>query len=177
MQAVQDSGWQSVLATVVAALIILTVFFFAAFRSIALGSLTIAPTLIAVLWTLGAMALAGLSLNMMTVMIATTTVGMGDLYAIHISYVFYRELRRRETAELAAKAMVREAGVPLLEASVTTALGFLILVLAPVPIVQSYGLIFALSIVFAFLYSILVMPALVLLLARATHKIGSEIPA
>ncbi len=177
MQAVQDSGWQSVLATIVAALLILTVFFFAAFRSMALGSLTIAPTLIAVLWTLGAMALAGLSLNMMTVMIATTTVGMGDLYAIHISYAFYRELRRRETAELAATAMVREAGLPLLEASVTTALGFLILVLAPVPIVQSYGLIFALSIVFAFLYSILVMPALVLLLARATHKIGSEIPA
>lgn len=177
MQAVQDSGWQSVFATVVLALIILTVFFFADFRSLALGPLTIAPTLIAVAWTLGAMALLGLTLNMMTVMIATTTIGMGDLYAIHISHSFYRELRRHKDAGAAAAAMVREAGAPLLEASATTALGFLILVFAPVPVIQSYGLIFAASIVFAFLYSILVMPILVLALARATHKVGIDADA
>ncbi len=175
MQAVQDSGWQSVFATVILALIVLTVFFFAAFRSLALGPLTIAPTLIAVAWTLGAMVLAGLSLNMMTVMIATTTIGMGDLYAIHISHSFYRELRRHKDAGEAAAEMVREAGAPLLEASATTALGFLILIFAPVPVIQSYGLIFAASIVFAFLYSIIVMPILVLLLARATHKVGVEL--
>jgi predicted RND superfamily exporter protein len=174
MQAVQDSGWQSVLATVLVAVIILSVFFFVAFRSIALGPLTIAPTLIAVAWTLGAMVVAGLSLNMMTVMIATTTVGMGDLYAIHISYSFYRELRRHRDPLKAADDMVKEAGAPLLEASATTALGFLILVFAPVPVVQQYGLIFAASIVFAFLYSIVVMPVLVLLYERATHQIGSE---
>ncbi len=174
MKSVQDSGWQSVLATVVSALLILTVFFWAAFRSLTLGALTIAPTLIAVAWTLGAMVLFGMSLNMMTVMIATTTVGMGDLYAIHIAYSLYRELRRRKDPLDAADEMVREAGAPLLEASATTALGFLILVLAPVPVVQSYGLIFALSIVFAFLYSIIVMPVLVVLLARATHKVGVE---
>ncbi|HKZ60210.1 MAG TPA: MMPL family transporter [Candidatus Thermoplasmatota archaeon] len=174
MEAVVESGWQSVLWTLVAALVILTVFFFAAFRSLALGALTIAPTLIAVAWTLGAMVLAGLSLNMMTVMIATTTVGMGDLYAIHISYSFYRELRRHKDPVQAADEMVREAGAPLLEASATTALGFLILVAAPVPVVQSYGLIFAASIVFAFLYSILVMPVLVLLLARATGAVGRD---
>ncbi len=177
MEAVVASGWQSVIATLVVALVILTVFFYAAFRSLALGALTIAPTLIAVAWTLGAMVLAGLSLNMMTVMIATTTVGMGDLYAIHISYSFYRELRRHKDPIQAADEMVREAGAPLLEASATTALGFLILVLAPVPVVQSYGLIFASSIVFAFLYSILVMPVLVLLLARATGAVGRDAAA
>lgn len=177
MEAVVASGWQSVIATLLVALVILTIFFYAAFRSLALGALTIAPTLIAVAWTLGAMVLAGLSLNMMTVMIATTTVGMGDLYAIHISYSFYRELRRHKDPLQAADEMVREAGAPLLEASLTTALGFLILVLAPVPVVQSYGLIFACSIVFAFLYSILVMPALVLLLARWTGVIGRDMAA
>jgi uncharacterized protein len=176
MKSVQDSGWQSVLATVMSALIILTVFFWVAFRSLALGALTIAPTLIAVAWTLGAMVLFGMSLNMMTVMIATTTVGMGDLYAIHIAYSLHRELRLRKDPLDAADEMGREAGAPLLEASATTALGFLILVLAPVPVVQSYGLIFALSIVFAFLYSIIVMPVLVVLHARATHKVGVDVP-
>jgi len=101
---------------------------------------------------------------------------MGDLYAIHIAHSFYRELRRNKDSSAAAAAMVREAGAPLLEASATTALGFLILVFAPVPVIQSYGLIFAASIVFAFLYSIVVMPILVLLLARATHKVGSQLP-
>ena len=177
MQSVQDSGWRSVMITVAVALVVLTVFFFAAFRSVALGPLTIAPTLIAVAWTLGAMVLAGLSLDMMTVMIATTTIGMGDLYAIHISHSFYRELRRNKNPREAAASMVREAGAPLLEASATTALGFLILVFAPVPVIQSYGLIFAVSIVFAFLYSIIVMPVLVLLLARARHKVGVDAAA
>jgi len=51
---------------------------------------------------------------MMTVMIATTTVGMGDLYAIHISYAYARALRRNKDPVAAAAHMIEEAGAPLL---------------------------------------------------------------
>jgi len=107
MQAVQDSGWQSVVATVVLSVLILTIFFFAAFRSSALGALTIAPHADCRRMDARGDGRPRLSLNMMTVMIATTTVGMGDLYAIHISYAYARALRPHKDPVAAAAHMMR----------------------------------------------------------------------
>jgi predicted RND superfamily exporter protein len=170
MESVQSSGWQSLLITLIVAVVLLSVIFSVALGTRALGALTIAPSLIAVAWTLGVMAAAGLSLNMMTVMIATTTVGMGDLYAIHVAHSYYRKRTAGEGPIEAADSMISEAGAPLLEAAATTALGFLVLVASPVPVVQSYGLVFAVAVMLSFAYSVLVMPVLVHLLLQVTGR-------
>jgi predicted RND superfamily exporter protein len=176
MRSVQDSGWQSLVITLVLAAILLTALFWMALGSRALGALTVVPALVAVAWTLGAMAALGLSLNMMTVMIATTTVGMGDLYAIHVAHAFYRHRAAGQGAAEAAHSMVDEAGAPLLEAAATTALGFLVLVASPVPVVQSYGLIFAVAVGFAFAFAALLMPILIQGLLAVRSRALTDLP-
>jgi predicted RND superfamily exporter protein len=169
MAAVQTSGWQSVMLTVALSVVLLAVFFALSFRAPLLGALCVVPSLVAVGWTFGLMALFGLTLNMMTVMIATSTVGIGDLYAIHAAHSHLKGIRAGKGPDAAAMGMATDAAVPLLEAAATTALGFLVLVASPIPAVRAYGAIFAVSIVFAFVFSIVLMPIFVRALARLSR--------
>jgi hypothetical protein len=48
-----------------------------------------------VIWTLGSMYIIGWSLNMMTIMITSLTIGLGITYGIHITHRFLEDLDNR----------------------------------------------------------------------------------
>jgi predicted RND superfamily exporter protein len=58
-----------------------------------LGLITITPVIFCVAWTLGTMYLVNIPLNMMTITIASLTIGLGITYGIHITHRFLEDLK------------------------------------------------------------------------------------
>jgi predicted RND superfamily exporter protein len=130
------------------------------------------PVLFSTIWIVGTMYFIGFKLNIMTIMITSLTIGLGITYAIHAVERF--RLTADSTGDVikAVSETIGHTGGALLIAAVTTILGFGMLVLVPMPIEQQFGLITALTILYAFLTSIFVLPPVLMYwgLWRKKHK-------
>ena len=150
-------------ATFVAAIVVITVLLTVAFRvrhgSWALGPITVAPVVAALAWVVGVMWALSIPYNAETAIITGIAIGIGVDYTIHVTERFLQE-RRHRPVQAALETATVETGGALLASAVTTGLGFAVLVLTAVPSLQRFGLITALFVTFAFLASVLVLPAM-----------------
>jgi len=138
--------------------------------SASLGVVTIVPVAFTLTWVLGTMALLNIPFNIVTGMITGLTIGLGVDYSLHISERFNQELTEAETVAGALHETVTGTGGALLSSAATTASGFAVLLVAILPFLQSFGLITALTIVFAFLASVFVLPSLLVVWARVVKR-------
>ncbi len=108
-----------------------------------------------------------------------TAIGVAD--EIHIFARYVQELRDRPGADhiAAVTATMEEMWIPVVKTSVTTAVGFLSFALSPIGPVRAFGLFTAAGIVFCMLWSLTVIPALLVLIppkwfvARAHRNAGT----
>jgi predicted RND superfamily exporter protein len=112
------------------------------------------------------MALLDIPFNIVTGMITGLTIGLGVDYSLHISERFNQELESTEDLSEALHETVTGTGGALLSSATTTASGFAVLLFAILPFLQSFGLITALTIIYAFLASVFVLPSLLVLWTR-----------
>lgn len=134
--------------------------------SASLGALTLVPVLFGLSWILGVMFVAGIPFSFATALIGSIAIGLGVDYAIHMSERFGHELDRQGDVETALEESVVGTGGALLGSAATTAAGFGVLAFAIVPIMQQFGLLIALTLVAAFVASVLVFPSLLVLWSR-----------
>jgi hydrophobe/amphiphile efflux-3 (HAE3) family protein len=160
---------RSIIITLITSFIVLTIVFFALERSIILGFITMIPVALVILWILGTMLLFGYSLNVMTITIASLTVGMGITYSIHISERFVEDLKNIENVGEACENTLTHTGMALAGAFLTTAGGFGVLYFHKLPPLQQFGVLIALSITYSFLASAYVLPTFLILWAK-WHK-------
>jgi hypothetical protein len=104
--------------------------------------------------------------NVLTGMITSLTVGLGVAYSIHLSERYNQELARTGDVWTAMDRAVTGTGGALLGSAATTVGGFGVLVFAILPPLQQFGLITGLTIVYAFLASVLVLPSLLVVWTR-----------
>jgi hypothetical protein len=95
---------------------------------------------------------------MMTVTVTSITIGIGIDYAIHATQRLRLIADKTGDIEKAVCETVSHTGGALLIAALTTALAFGILMLAPIPPQQRFGLILAMTITYSFLTSVLFLP-------------------
>ncbi len=165
---------QSLLETVIQSLIITLVavfgFLMVVYRitegSATLGAVTLLPVAFSVSWILGTMYLLGMPFNVLTGMITSLTVGLGVAYSIHLSERFNVELDRRDSTWEAMRTATTGTGGALLGSAATTVGGFGVLAFAILPALQQFGVITALTIIYAFLASVLVLPSLLVVWTR-----------
>jgi predicted RND superfamily exporter protein len=165
---------QDLLTTVIQGLIItlVSVFLFMAVayrltgNPASLGVVTLLPVVFSVAWILGSMWLLGISFNTLTGTITSLTVGLGIAYSIHISSRYELELRRQGNVWDALDTTVTGTGGALLGSAATTVGGFGTLVFAILPVLRQFGIITGLTIIYAFLASVLVLPSLLVLWTR-----------
>ena len=174
MDTLNDSQIRSLIITIVVSLIILTIVFWFKRRSLVLGAITLTPVILCVIWTLGTMYLAGIPLNIMTITIASLTIGLGITYGIHITNRFLEDIERHDTIDAACRSTVRHTGTALFGAAATTIAGFGILVFALMPPLQQFGGITALTILYSFLASVFVLPTFLVLWAKWKKKKSKE---
>ncbi|QFU84609.1 MMPL family transporter [Natronorubrum aibiense] len=125
-----------------------------------LGVVTLIPVVLALCWIVGTMALLEIPFNVLTGTVASLTIGLGVAYNIHVSSRYVLECRRQDTVDDALRTTMTGTGGALFGSVATTALGFSTLALAFLPAVRQFGIITALTIVYAFLASVLVLPTL-----------------
>ena len=161
-----DTVIQSLLITLAATFAFLMLAYRWAHGSATLGAVTLLPVAFSVSWILGTMYLLGMPFNVLTGMITSLTIGLGVAYSIHLSERYNVELDRQPTVWEAMRKSVTGTGGALLGSAATTVGGFGVLAFAILPALQQFGVITGLTIVYAFLASVLVLPSLLVLWTR-----------
>ncbi|WP_436927228.1 MMPL family transporter [Halosimplex amylolyticum] len=170
---IQDDLLQTVVESLIITLVVSFVFLMVVYRvaegSATLGLVTLLPVVFNVSWILGTMYLLDVPFNLLTGMITSLTIGLGVAYSIHVSERFSLELDRQASASDAMHTAVTGTGGALLGSAATTVGGFGVLVFAILPPLQQFGFITGLTIVYAFLASVFVLPSM---LAVWTRHVG-----
>ena len=160
-----ESQVVSVGLTTLAALVILVLYFgLTQFRP-ALGLITIVPIAVVVVWVLGAMWALGISYNMVTALITAITIGIGVDYTIHLTHRFLEEERGSRRIRDAMQRAMTTTGGALVASALTTALGLLTLLFAPLTPMRQLGLLAAVTILLALIAAFVVLPPLLVLWA------------
>nr|WP_305794398.1 MMPL family transporter [Halomarina rubra] len=157
---------QSLIITLVATFLFLMLTYRITEGSATLGAVTLLPVALSVTWILGTMYLLGIPFNILTGMITSLTVGLGVAYSIHLSERFNQELDRTGDLWESMRRAVTGTGGALLGSAATTVGGFGVLAFAILPPLQQFGIITGLTIIYAFLASVLVLPSLLVVWYR-----------
>ena len=161
-----DTVLESLMITLVAVVAFLSIAYWATGKGAMLGIVTLMPVALAVSWILGSMYLLGMPFNVLTGMITSLTIGLGIAYSIHVSSRYTLELERQGSVWDAMETTVTGTGGALLGSAATTVGGFGVLTFAILPVLRQFGIITGLTIIYAFLASVIVLPTLLVLWTR-----------
>ena len=165
---------ESLIVSLVAVVLFLMIIYRVIHGSATLGLITLLPVALTVSWILGTMYVLGVPFNVMTGMITSLTIGLGVAYSIHISERYNQELDRHDSVWSAMQTAVTGTGGALLGSAATTVGGFGVLLFAILPPLQQFGLITGLTIVYAFLAAVLVLPSLLIVWTRLFGPVGAR---
>jgi hydrophobe/amphiphile efflux-3 (HAE3) family protein len=146
-----DAVQRAIAVLLIAALLVMGATLALVFRTPRMRLLPLGLALAAAAMTFGGLSLAGGSLTMASIAVLPVLIGLAVDYAIQFQarYDEARERRRGEPpAEVATTAAVA-GGPTIATAGLATAAGFLVLLLSPIPMVRSFGLMLVLGIVLA----------------------------
>jgi predicted RND superfamily exporter protein len=145
------------------------------FRS---APLVVAPMLVAmatVIISMGLLTGLGLTVHIMSSMIPIFLMPIAVVDSVHIMSEFADKYTKGADAKAVISDVVDHLFRPMLFTSLTSAVGFLSLLLTPIPPVQVFGAFVAFGILLAFVLTIILIPAYVVRLKPATiEKIRSR---
>jgi predicted RND superfamily exporter protein len=138
-----------------------------------LGLANLVPIVVTVAFVGGSMRYLGFSLNAFTATVLAMTIGLGIDYSVHLTHRYIDERRLQPTALDALSRTVYGTGGALLGSVLTTVFGIGVLVLSVFPAIGDFGVLTALSVVYAFLSSLLVLPAALVVWERVFGELRS----
>lgn len=165
-----QSLFKSQIVTMGAVFLGIMVMFLILFRSVMFSIVAIIPNMLAAGCVLGSMGLAGIPLDLMNIMVAAITVGMGVDHAIHYIHRFKQEFQVDRNYVNAMHRSHASIGRAMYYTSITIIVGFSILMLSEfIPSIY-FGLLTSLAMLVAILGSLTLLPKLILL----TKPLGPE---
>ncbi len=153
------------ISVVLAAFVVILVY-----KNPVLGLIAMIPVGVSIIWILGTMFYIGYTLNILTITVTSITIGIGIDYAIHATQRFRYTADRTGDFVTSVCETISQTGGALLIAALTTTLGFGILVFAPIPPQQQFGLILAVTIIYSFLTSIFLLPIILYMWGKRQKK-------
>ena len=145
--------------------VIILVTFVLVFRSGAARIMAMIPSLFAILVMFLFMRLTGISLNVATILIASTVLGTSENDQIHFFYHFQEGRRTGHTEEALAHTL-KVAGRAILFATLINAGGFCAFALAELPSMREFGILSALAFLLSALADFTALPAALWLVFR-----------
>lgn len=162
-----SSLWWCVLA--VAAMLALL------FRHVGVALIAMPPNLLPIALVLGTMGFAAITLDLMTIMIASVSLGMAVDSSIHYVVRFRDELRRTGSHEAAVAPTHQSIGKAILYTAFTVVAGFCVLVLSRFTPTIYFGVLTAVAMVTGLLANLILLPSL--LLAARPWRRGAGVAA
>ncbi len=176
VDAMTSSQTAAIATTVLAALIILSMFFWITERRAELGVIAVAPIVMVLFCVLGTMSLVGIPYNVITALITALSIGIGVDYTIHIIHRYEEEFAHSHDPERAARRTLGTTGSALLGSALTTALGFGVLVFSTLTPFQQFGIVTAITIAYALIAAIVVVPpAMILWAAYQNYRLRGAV--
>lgn len=148
---------------------------FIGFRSISGVVIPLLSVLISIVMTLGIMSLVKIPLTIISNIIPVVLLTVGSAYSIHVINKFnevrFVSMRRAQSDNNRQKAL-SEIIIPVVLAAATTIFGFISFVFGSyLTMIKEFGIFTSVGIVFALLFSITLVPALVIAFPRRKEKI------
>lgn len=172
-----ESQTRTLILTLIVCLVFMVIVFYVKDRSIMLGIMTMLPVIFCVIWILGTMYLLGISLNIMTLMVTSLTIGIGVDYGIHISHRFGEDISEFENISDAIHNTVTHTGLALFGGATTTIAGFGLIGFASMPPIAQFGLITALTIFYSSVASVFVLPTFLVIWAKWKKQKEGDLPS
>jgi predicted RND superfamily exporter protein len=162
----------------VLAMAIIAFLSFRTLRGVFVPTLTV---LVSSIWTMGFVATFYGILNPVTVAAPPVLIVVGFAYSVHVLSAYYAELRGipegQWTSEGAARAALEAVALPVCFTGITTAAGFLSLMLSPITAIKQFGAFCGVGVLTTTIVSLTLAPALLAMLAlprRLSQKHRSE---
>ena len=132
--------------------------FLVIFRSGPARVMAMIPSLFAILVMFGVMRLFGMSLNVATILIASTVLGTSENDQVHFFYHF-QEGRKDGSTEKALQHTLKIAGKAIFFATLINAGGFLAFGMAKLPPIRQFGLLASLAFLLSMIADFTALPA------------------
>jgi hydrophobe/amphiphile efflux-3 (HAE3) family protein len=158
MESMTSSQLLSTLISILLAALVLII----VFKNPILGIIAVIPVGICIIWIVGTIYYLGYSFNIMTIMVTSLTIGIGIDYAIHATQRFRLTADRTGDITQAVSKTIGHTGGALFIAALTTAAGFSMLILAPMPPEQQFGIITSMTIIYSYIASIFILPPILM---------------
>jgi len=156
---------RDLLTLVPAVLVVMVVFSWWVFRGAAGAVVPVATILLALLWTLGAMAALGHALNVITSLVPPLVLVIGFAYAVHLVSGWRAALTQAGPGGApAAERALAEVAFPVSLTALTTAAGFLSLGVNSLEVIRGFGFFAALGVAASLLSALIFAPALLAVL-------------
>jgi uncharacterized protein len=153
--------------------IFLLMYFF--FRQLILVIAPMAVAMMSIIWAMGLLIGMGFTVHIMSSMIPVFLMPIAVLDGVHILSEFFDRSHHFKNPKKAMEACMEELYTPMFYTSLTSALGFTSLVLAPIPPVQVFGVFIAFGILAAWILSITLIPASIMLISQERlPKVGAK---
>ena len=148
-------------------------------RSLWQSVLTMIPNLVPIAMIFMFMGVAGIWLDMATVMVASVTAGIAVDDTIHLYHGFKERMQRGSTAVNALMRTYAQAGRAVIVTTTILASQFLVLMTSDFTPFSKFGLLTALGLVTALIFDLFVTPALLMVVYGRKQKPASpgEVPA
>lgn len=126
---------------------------------------------VAYVWTFGLMTLMGAYLNMITVVIPTLLIAIGNAYALHVVSEFFEEAGkgRRLKKEIVTSTLFK-VSLPVFLAGATTLIGFGSLALNRIDMIREFAFFSCFGLLVLIILSLALLPALLVLLPLPKKK-------
>ncbi len=139
------------------ALLLMVVVYFLSFRTFRAVILPFILSVMALIWTLGTMALLGLELNLLSILTPCLVLILGSTYSMHIFNEYYLSGRDALTS---SKHII----MTIVLGALTTILGFLSLSLAPSGTLYGFGISVSFGVFYSALLALFCLPSFLILL-------------
>jgi len=135
-------------------------------RSFSSGIYAVIPIVVAITILFGFMGIAGISLNIGTVLVASIALGIGIDYSIHIISHFNHIYEQSNNLEKAFEGSITVSGKAILINAISVSAGFLVLLFSQMVPLQYFGLLIAFSMLGSSLGALTLLPVIIILIKR-----------
>lgn len=171
-QAVSDLIFESAITSLVLALIFSGIFLILIYYVVegrwTLGIVNLAPIVVTLALLVATMRFLGIPFNALTATILAVTIGLGVDYSVHATHRFIDEYEESNDVHSALQTTLRGTGGALTGSMLTTGAGTGALVLAITSILGQFGTLMLISVGYALLTTVVVLPPTVVVWERLT---------
>ncbi len=150
--ATRDGARATIISLIIVFLILL-----ADFRNIKLSIMTFIPLIMAIVSLLGLMSLFNIKFDFLNIISIPLLIGIGIDYAIHINH------RYRNEGPGQMERVIARTGTAILLTTITTVIGFASFIPSIMRAMRGTGIVLSLAMILTFIYSVLLHPALLIL--------------